>query len=90
MSFVEYKKLKADNILVEYCLDYMDTMFIQMGEISGTIWESRILHILKSIESVEQRQSVLLEMMRRTAIPWSDELDLQIKEVIFLRCFITY
>ena len=57
------------------------SLVVQVGEISGTIWESRILSILRNVESVECKHNVLLEMMRRTAIPWSDDLDLCMKEV---------
>jgi len=44
------------------------------------LWESRILILVDCIRNVDSRVDVLIEFMRRTAVPWSDGLEALIKK----------
>ncbi|KAJ3000086.1 hypothetical protein HDV02_000734 [Globomyces sp. JEL0801] len=44
-------------------------------------WEGRVLVVLNMITSIDTKGEVLLECMRRSPIPWSENLDIQIMEV---------
>ncbi|KAJ1980589.1 hypothetical protein H4R34_002402 [Dimargaris verticillata] len=71
--------LDTDDLLVEYCLTVMD----QSGTyLAGAPWESRALAVLPALQRWDTRLSVILELMRRTPIPWSAEVDAQINTML--------
>ncbi|KAJ1974608.1 hypothetical protein H4R35_003528, partial [Dimargaris xerosporica] len=71
--------LDTDDLLMEYCLAVMD----QSGTyLAGAPWETRALAVLPALQRWDTRLSVILELMRRTPIPWSAEVDAQIHAML--------
>ncbi|CAG8541754.1 10906_t:CDS:10 [Paraglomus occultum] len=81
IPYVEKCGLPYDDLLVDYCLDYMDGVAGSgTATLSNALWESRILILVDCIRNVDSRVDVLIEFMRRTAVPWSDGLEALIKK----------
>ncbi|KAK9768761.1 hypothetical protein K7432_000363 [Basidiobolus ranarum] len=68
-------ELSSDDLLVEYCMEVMDNGAGIGKTLSNAPWEVRVLSILECISSAESRLDVVLELMRRTPVPWSDTID---------------
>ena len=66
-----------DQVLVAYSKGVMEST-----QSTFSAWESRILRLIPQIKTRQLRISTLLDVMRRAPIPWSIELDSQIKITI--------
>ncbi|KAJ8323671.1 hypothetical protein O5D80_007560 [Batrachochytrium dendrobatidis] len=64
--------------LSEYCTTLMDSSIGQ--EQSFQTWEPRVLAIVPLIGDSSIENDIILEIMRRTGIPWSADLDIHIKK----------
>ncbi|ORX95635.1 hypothetical protein K493DRAFT_371980 [Basidiobolus meristosporus CBS 931.73] len=73
--YAEKNELSSDDLLVEYCMEVMDNGAGIGKTISNAPWEIRVLSILECIASAESRLDVVLELMRRTPVPWSETID---------------
>jgi hypothetical protein len=49
--------------------------------LSDAPWETRVLSLVRCIEDKDERADVILEVMRRTPVPWSDAVADLIHEV---------
>ncbi|KAI9349126.1 rough deal protein C-terminal region-domain-containing protein [Obelidium mucronatum] len=74
--------LDFDSLLKEYCLEVMDKS-VSMGKIlAGGPWETRVLAISNFFSNTSIKSSILLELMYRTPIPWSDKIETEIIEAL--------
>lgn len=60
--------LSLNALLYDYCLEMM------MSNATSS-YEARILTLMDLLTSSDTQSQILIELMRRTAIPWSDSLD---------------
>ncbi|KAJ3029823.1 UNVERIFIED_CONTAM: Kinetochore-associated protein 1 [Siphonaria sp. JEL0065] len=80
--YVARHKLNSDYLLNEYCLEVMDKS-VGLGKIlAGGPWETRVLSLLEFIADSEVRASILLELMYRTPVPWSENIDKKIVQAM--------
>ncbi|KAH9273082.1 hypothetical protein BASA83_004659 [Batrachochytrium salamandrivorans] len=71
--------LTLQAFLAEYCITVMDAS-IGRDQIFYA-WEARVLAIIPLIGDSNIESNIVLEIMRRTSIPWSADLDAQIQKV---------
>jgi hypothetical protein len=69
--------INLDQVLVDYCKELMDSKISTFS-----VWEPRVLRLLPQIKARSDRVFAILGMMRRSPIPWSEELDLLINFTI--------
>jgi hypothetical protein len=50
------------------------------GNLAGAIWEELILSILPLLSDQSRKHDLILEIMRRTPIPWSNDLEIMMKQ----------
>ncbi|KAI8621551.1 rough deal protein C-terminal region-domain-containing protein [Chytriomyces sp. MP71] len=80
--YVTKHALDFDALVNQYCLEIMDR-YVGSGKIlAGGPWESRILALFRYISSDEAKVSLLIDIMFRTPIPWSDSLDEEIVKAL--------
>lgn len=65
------------HVVAGYCKDLMES-----NQTNFASWEPRILSLLPFIPVDAQKITTLLDVMRRTPIPWSSELDSQIENML--------
>ncbi|KAJ1967885.1 hypothetical protein IWQ62_001575 [Dispira parvispora] len=81
LPYAQRHALDPNEILVEYCLGAMD----QGGTLlAGAPWESRALVVLNHIDRTDAKLKVVLELMRRTPIPWSADVDQVVRDTLEL------
>jgi kinetochore-associated protein 1 len=80
--FCEKHNLQLDEVLSEYCKEGMDSSDGHFT--SYSIWEPRVLTLLDEISNSNLKYSILLDVMRRTCIPWSQSLEMHIQNMLKL------
>ncbi|RKO93327.1 rough deal protein C-terminal region-domain-containing protein, partial [Blyttiomyces helicus] len=77
--YVKRNDLNCEELLVEYCIEYMATTVpaktgtsLSGPTLSGAPWEARVLAIVESMQTLDAKVDVVLEVMTRTSIPWSE------------------
>ncbi|KAL1915878.1 uncharacterized protein VTP21DRAFT_6266 [Calcarisporiella thermophila] len=80
--YTEKNGLPHDELLMEYCIEVMDGAAKIGSTLFNAPWEARVLAILKYIRSFEIRLDVVIELMRRTPIPWSDDVEATIQDML--------
>ncbi|KAJ3414397.1 hypothetical protein HDV05_006671 [Chytridiales sp. JEL 0842] len=80
--YVERHQLVDDNLFVEYCAELMDGAVGVSTALSDAPWETRVLAIVEHIQDQEQCARVILEVMRRTPVPWSTAVEKVIYEAL--------
>ncbi|KAJ3128527.1 hypothetical protein HK098_004157 [Nowakowskiella sp. JEL0407] len=74
-NYVQRNNLPFDKLIVDYCLEMMDK---QVGNSNATItealWEVRVIKLLGCLQTNERKLDVILEIMRRTSVPWSEDV----------------
>ncbi|KAJ3048663.1 hypothetical protein HK097_010321 [Rhizophlyctis rosea] len=72
--YVERNNLTVDELLVEYCVELMDGTSGSAGShvSTDTLWEARVLAVLSCVSSVDCKLDVVLELMKRITVPWSE------------------
>lgn len=78
--FTERHFINLDTFLFEYCIDTLDSCANGLLGPSGN-WEPRILSLLECINDLNVKAELILECMKRVAIPWSEEIDCAIKGI---------
>ncbi|KAJ1929435.1 hypothetical protein IWQ60_001182 [Tieghemiomyces parasiticus] len=71
--------LDREELLTEYCLNVLDQ---PAATLAGASWEARVLVALPYLRRPDSRLTVGLELMRRTPIPWSPEVDALIRDLL--------
>jgi hypothetical protein len=72
VPFCKKHKLGIDSVIEEYCKDTMDSSVGPFA--SFTRWEPRVLFLADALQSLNAKYDLILEVMRRTPVPWSSEL----------------
>jgi hypothetical protein len=78
MPYVEKNDLNADELLSDYAMEVMDDA--KTTDLSGAAWETRTLTLLDAISVLDIKVDLILEMMRRSPVPWSQDVDMVIKQ----------
>ncbi|ORY44198.1 hypothetical protein BCR33DRAFT_717267 [Rhizoclosmatium globosum] len=74
--------IDGDVLLGEYCLEVMDKS-VGLGKVlAGGPWESRVLVLREQVKNFDVKSGILLELMYRTPIPWSDAVEQEIVETL--------
>ncbi|KAJ1653748.1 hypothetical protein IWQ61_006189 [Dispira simplex] len=81
LPYAQRHALDPNEILVEYCLGAMDRGGTLLA---GAPWESRALVVLNHIDRTDAKLKVVLELMRRTPIPWSNDVDQVVRDSLEL------
>ncbi|KAL2913082.1 hypothetical protein HK105_207427 [Polyrhizophydium stewartii] len=79
---MRHEELSLPVLLSEYCQTVMDTAVGSGKQISYESWEPRVLAVVPLVRDSNLESDIILEMMRRTSIPWSAELDVQIRKCL--------
>ena len=77
-----HEDLPLKSLLSEYCEHVMDASIGSGNPSLFESFEARVLAVVPLIEDIHLESTVVLQMMRRTPIPWSNELDAQIQRCI--------
>ncbi|KAJ1564985.1 Kinetochore-associated protein 1 [Nowakowskiella sp. JEL0078] len=72
--YVERNSLSFEDLLVEYSLEQMDGAVSQPHSLIEASWEARVLVVVGCVTDKESKLDVILEIMRRTTVPWSEEV----------------
>ena len=73
--------MNADVILEAYCVESITRSHHALNTVHS---EARIMAILVLINDQRMKNRVLLEIMKRTNVPWSYELGQLMKEVRYI------
>ncbi|KND00003.1 uncharacterized protein SPPG_04350 [Spizellomyces punctatus DAOM BR117] len=74
--YVERNALSFDELLAEYCVDLMDGSMTTGGTntLADSSWQARVLAILSCMVDADIRADVVLELMKRTPVPWGSDV----------------
>lgn len=77
--YCQRKGLDLNNLLFSYCIEIMDNS-AQASSSIGASWEERVTTIIDCTTSIDVRLSIVVELMRRIHVPWSDSIDAVMKK----------
>ncbi|KAJ3023527.1 Kinetochore-associated protein 1 [Thoreauomyces humboldtii] len=75
--YVTKNGLNLEELLAEYCVDLMDgsvSAGAQKAAVNDSSWQARVLAILQCMEDLETKVDVVMELMKRTSVPWSEDV----------------
>ena len=69
-----------DVLLCSYCIEVMDNS-AQASSSVGASWEERVITIVDCVDTVDVKLGIVVELMRRIHVPWSESIDSILKKV---------
>ncbi|TPX60794.1 hypothetical protein PhCBS80983_g01508 [Powellomyces hirtus] len=74
--YVERNGLVFEDLLAEYCVALMDGSLAAGGAraLADSSWQARVLAILLCMTDVDIKVDVVMELMKRTPVPWGTDV----------------
>ncbi|KAJ3146968.1 Kinetochore-associated protein 1 [Geranomyces michiganensis] len=74
--YVTRNGLSFEDLLAEYCIALIDGSLVAGGAcaLADGSWQARILAILQTMSDVDIKVDVVMELMKRTPVPWGADV----------------
>ncbi|KAJ3186082.1 hypothetical protein HDU85_001000 [Gaertneriomyces sp. JEL0708] len=77
IPYIERHGLHFNEVLSEYCTELMDGSLnaSSMNSMADSSWHARVLAILSCMNDIDLKADVVMELMKRTPVPWNNDAD---------------